>query len=365
VTIRKTSLLACVVLLTAFSSVVTAGATSAGERKVHATGRVVESDGRESPGSVVQVFAEPDAKFLASMSVGDSYSATSVGTATTDKAGNFTIDGVVTGGSQNLRFVASDLKGHATEWWEPEEANASPVLKLGATSSTAVASEAAIAKSNSIVSTLMSSYVVNDIVGQLYSTTTGATGDFQYISGATSELGVGVSLTGAVGGWTMSGTNGIDSTMTIDFPQQPSTSTWKKYFSSQWIYGKYKDVFSTCVKGYCTTDSIQYGARPYRFNGGAIVSEASSVPTITNPQFCAPFVANSGVTADYGSSITWSNGVSIAQYLGIDLSSKTGYTTSAKNAYKFTKAVHLCGTGGVPSQGSGGSPNPYLLVVTA
>ena len=172
-------------------------------------------------------------------------------------------------------------------------------------------------------------------------------------------------LTGAVGGWTMSGTNGIDSTMTIDFPQQPSTSTWKKYFSSQWIYGKYKDVFSTCVKGYCTTDSIQYGARPYRFNGGAIVSEASSVPTITNPQFCAPFVANSGVTADYGSSITWSNGVSIAQYLGIDLSSKTGYTTSAKNAYKFTKAVHLCGTGGVPSQGSGGSPNPYLLVVTA
>ncbi len=349
--------------MTALSSVVTAGATSAGERKVHATGKVVESDGRESSGASVAMYAEPDAKFLASMSVGDSYSPTLVGTATTDTAGNFTIDGAVTAGSQNLRFVASDLKGHATEWWEPEKANASLVLKLGSVSSAAVAGGAAIAKSNSISSTLMSSYVVNDIVGQLYSTTTGATGDFQYGSGATSELGVGVSLTGSVGGWTTSGTTSANSTLTIDFPQQASTSTWKKYFSSQWLYGKYKDVFSTCVKGYCSVDQIQYGARPIRFNGGAIVSEAASVPT-TNPQYCAPYDPNSGVTADYGSSITWSNGVSIAAYIGINLSSKTGYSTSAKNACKFTKAVHLCGTGGVPSQGSGGSPNPYLIVVT-
>ncbi len=351
----------CLALGVMAAGLPSASATTSG-RLVHEVGHVSDRNGAGSAGVEVDVYAEPDASFLSNLKVGDSYSSTFVGSATTDASGRYAVDGQVPSASSNLRLVAHDGSGHSTSWYQPIDSNSQPELKLdGSAIGSTESKSTAVAKSTT-TSTLLASYPVWGIVGQLYSTTTGATGDFQYASGATSELGVGVSLSGAAGSFSSAGTTALSSSTLIDFPTQSAGSTWKSYMKTQWKYGKFKDVTTTCSKVCAST--TQYSARPYSFLGGSQVATAGSVPT-TSPSNCTSYAGGSQATIQSGSAITWTNGVSMTGSpagkvdIGIDLSSKTGYSTSASLRYVFSSTRHLCGVGGPPT----GAGSPYQIVV--
>jgi len=173
-------------------------------------------------------------------------------------------------------------------------------------------------------------------------------------SGQTSELGVGVSATGAYGSFSVGGTSAQSSGISINYPTL--SATFQQYLKTQWLYGKFKDVYTTCVKGFCTS-TTSYGARPYKFIGGSLLNTASSVPSATH---CAYYISGSGATVSTGSAITWTNGVSIGSVIGIDLSSKTGYAVNAELKYTFTANRHLCGTGDYPN-----GANSYQIVAEA
>jgi len=324
--------------------------------------RVHDAHGRPVPGATVVLLQEPAAATLANLRVGDSYSAVAVASGTTAPDGSTDLsEPEVTNGDGspvNFRVVATDGLGSATTFTTPGGRDSALSLQFGSASSassTPSSGNAASAVSKgTTTSTLLSSYSVWDIVGQLYSTTTGVTGDFTYNAGQTSELGVGVSATGAYGSFSVGGTSAQSSGISINYPTL--SATFQQYLKTQWLYGKFKDVYTTCVKGFCTS-TTSYGARPYKFIGGSLLNTASSVPSATH---CAYYISGSGATVSTGSAITWTNGVSIGSVIGIDLSSKTGYAVNAELKYTFTANRHLCGTGDYPN-----GANSYQIVAEA
>jgi hypothetical protein len=193
---------------------------------------------------------------------------------------------------------------------------------------------------------------VPDIVGQTFSATTGVTHTFSYSNGASSELGVGFSLSGKIGTFKQSGTVGRSSTT---YESYGTFGDHKGvYYQTYWHYG----TFETRRYGECTDPAHYYSesfeTRPIGFAGGANMS-AASIPT--NANTCVFQAAGTGFAKDSSRAITWTNGVSIKGAIGIDLSTKTGYSSNAHVAYQFNADRRLCGVSAYP--GENGS---YLLV---
>lgn len=191
---------------------------------------------------------------------------------------------------------------------------------------------------------------VNVIVGATYLTTTGST-RFSYTSGASSSLGIGFSLTGTYGSWSLNGTSSKSSSSTVDFGARTSGSWIDKtqFGYAKWAYWCYP-VYDT----YDPSDIYAYEARVDVFQGGGTYVSTSAV-SATN---CAPLSPGVTWTVSTSTASGWSTGVNMAGPLGINLSSKTGYSSSAKLTYKNTGTVShkVCGTTGPPS-----SPGLLLL----
>ena len=175
------------------------------------------------------------------------------------------------------------------------------------------------------------------VVGQWFSTTSGVHANWYYSRGASSDLGVGWSLSGEYGSWKQSGTKSKESTATIGFPRADGSGG--HYYLTKWDLQKYHYV--------CTglAGQSHYEVSVKSFAGGTWVVDGVSAPS-GNWQ-CKPYVDNAVLIKDNNTAITWSNGFDVSRVLGIDLSTRTGYTSKASLHINVTKnsGVHLCGLG--------------------
>jgi hypothetical protein len=181
----------------------------------------------------------------------------------------------------------------------------------------------------------------NVLVGATYTTVAGTSAKFTYTSGASSNLGVGYSVSGSYGSYSKSGTIARSSTSTIDF----ATRSGSYYYSSYFNYGKYS--FWCYPVGQPNAKTIySYKVRANAFNGGSSVG-ATSAPSAT---YCVKFGRNSSMTKDTSTAVTWSTGASLNSSIGINLTTQTGYTSAAKLTYTNSSSTdrQLCGTNGYP-----------------
>lgn len=175
------------------------------------------------------------------------------------------------------------------------------------------------------------------VVGGTYTTASGASAKFTYVSGASSSLGVGYSTSGSYGTYSASGTWAKSSTSSIDFGTRSGSYLYKTYFQygkySQWCYPVYNPAAKTIYA---------YKVHASAFNGGSAVT-ASSAPSAS---YCFPFALGTSVSKSTTSAYTWSSGASLSSSIGVNLSSKTGYTTTAKLTYTNSSGGNkqICGT---------------------
>ena len=176
------------------------------------------------------------------------------------------------------------------------------------------------------------------IVGRSYTTATGAWQQLTISSGTSSELGVGISASGAYGSFSSAGTESKSSSTSVQFPQ---LSGWYQYYG--WFtYGKYS---KWCYPVYDPSKKYvyQYAVRPVTggMNGAAYVSLGSAPAA----NYCTRFDPGAKSTMSSTTARTFSNGVELSDAIGIDLSSRTGYTASqtlvSKNSSSSRKDI--CG----------------------
>jgi hypothetical protein len=176
------------------------------------------------------------------------------------------------------------------------------------------------------------------IVGQSYTTSTGAWQQLSLSSGASSELGVGISVSGAYGSYSSAGTESKSSSTTVQFPQ---LSGWYRYYG--WFtYGKYS---RWCYPVYDPSKKYvyQYVARPV--TGGINGADYVSLGTAPAANYCDKMGPGAKYSTDSSKARTFSNGVEIFNVIGINLSSRTGYTASQSLTSKNTSATskQICG----------------------
>jgi hypothetical protein len=153
-------------------------------------------------------------------------------------------------------------------------------------------------------STLVTSWgpIFANVAG-VYVATGQVTGSFSYTAGATSELGVGVSASGAYGSFSASGSSGASSTLTQSYPTTPALTN--RYMQANFLWGKFH-------------------------------------------------VAGSDVTRDTSSTAsTIVGGALTGGILGISLSAQTGFSSSASLGFHFILSGSLCGANGYPGHTPG------------
>lgn len=354
---------------------------------VIASGRTVGTDGRGLGGTQVALYAWPPDEVMSSIKVGETVRVEAVAKATTDSAGRYTlrVDEAIdmsrfaaeTDGWLDLQVVAvapngTDRTVHSFSVQYGESAGVprfvDQQIALGGASEprprvaptvdltikpgqhafpgvqTGVIAENAPILPKACDYTLWSLYTPQwDLVGAAYLATSGVTAQFTYLSGASSSLGVGFSLSGAYGTWSASGTSSKSSTATITFPSFTGSGQYR-YFDTKFQYGKYN--------GKCAPEP-EWQTRVHSFSGGSNTRVPSSAPSAT---YCVPFVAGSSFEKTSSSATTWSNGMDMSPAIGIDLSTRTGYSTSAKMKFTFSSTRNLCGTSGYP----GGTPGQMV-----
>jgi hypothetical protein len=183
---------------------------------------------------------------------------------------------------------------------------------------------------------------VLDTVGEVY-TGPNTTGDLQYLSGATSTIGVGFSASGDYGSYEAGGTSTVSSSTEVNFPTQGqnrrtvfrTTFGWKLFELSCFAYP------------YGPWTSAGFEARAVEFQGGTQQYTAASAPSAT---YCTSYLAGSSFSKDTATAIQFSNGAKIGAFIGIDLSTRTGFNTNTKIRFTFINAGRLCGTNAYPPQ---------------
>lgn len=174
-------------------------------------------------------------------------------------------------------------------------------------------------------------------VGYGYVTGSNASMNFSYTSGASSSLGVGMSISGAGGTFSASGTSSVSSSSTVSYPATGSFKGWQ----SQFFYGKFRTI---CTEGSLVVADY-YEAKPVSFSGGASVQTISGAPAAT---YCTSYVSGSSFTKNTTTAYTGTAGVGSSGTLGVNLSATTGYSSQASLKFTFSSAGQLCGTNGYP-----------------
>jgi hypothetical protein len=174
-------------------------------------------------------------------------------------------------------------------------------------------------------------------VGEGYSNGV-ASATFSYRIDSTTSVGVGVSLSGAKGSFSASGTTAVTNSKQEDFT--PVTSGGAR-FETLFYYKILVHV--------CSGQTAHYNAVPTSYTGGA-ANVSSSTPSATK---CAPQSKGSKFTDNSTHAVTFSSGASVGGDIGINLSTETGFTKNASIVLYFDKAAgHACGTHNYP----GGDP---------
>lgn len=343
------------------------------EDRVLAEG-VFDVEASEPAPSEGRLFAWPANEALATLEVGEKFTMDPV--AEVDVASDGSFD-VKIAGAEDLRDYASDrgevnlylsADNGLTEFSESFTIDVSavessdvdsPVVDLGA-----VEPASGLEATSPVDATTAPAYMeksctstkIRDLgnrwvpIGGLFSTNAGATVDFEYASGQSSQLEVGTSQKASNVGFKVNGTNSMSSTATINYPKMSGKGS--KLARTQFRYGNYENrctVFHTSGIYFTTTT---YTVRPDLWAGGTNFI-ATSAPTATN---CAPYLKGSTFTKDNHKQVTWSGAVSLYD---VSLSAQTGWSSKGKLVAHFANAAgKVCGANGYPT-----ASNAYQIVV--
>jgi hypothetical protein len=335
-------------------------------------GRLVDRHGAGVPGRVTLV-AWPTQELLAPLEVGDGVKLVPVGKDEAAADGSFAVRAdpavpmrelMAADGTVNFDLVADGnhrwsilsfsrrlvADGQTLSWVAPaDNGRASPdgplnirlpLTRQGSEPSTSEPLPAMDRQCRTIVRDTWDG--VLDTVGEVY-TGPNATGDLQYLNGATSSIGVGFSASGDYGSFEAGGTSTISSTTEVNFPTQAqnrltvfrTTFGWKLFELTCFAYP------------YGPWASAGFEARAVEFQGGTQQYTAATAPTAT---YCTSYLKGSSFSKDTATAIQFSNGAKIGAFIGIDLSTRTGFNTNTKIRFTFVNAGRLCGTNGYPPQ---------------
>lgn len=164
------------------------------------------------------------------------------------------------------------------------------------------------------------------------------TSRFIYQQGSTSSLGVGVSVSGAFGSYSVGGTAIGTTTSTITWPW--TSANQRRLYRTTYTYRKI-DIWN----GYYTCEHWRYEVRPVAWEGGSASLALSYTPNAT---WCAPQDAGAQYEKVTGTAYTFTAGVYLSAYIGANLSARTGFNTLTAHKYDFVSAGRLCGTNAMP-----------------
>lgn len=326
-----------------------------------AAGRVVDDHGSPQAGVRVQLVAWPSVDQLAAQKVGETLPMRVVDVATTARDGSYRVgpasaaeltalrgsgtldlevyvDGIETPASFSVPAgVPSDRV--------PVQALDNIVRRGGAAGSPkgavrtahrpGVQWDHALGACTPISTTLLSTSIVPVKLGEAHVKNINARASFTYTSGASSSLGVGVSVSGTYGTFSSAGTVTRSWSTTIGFPNV--TTGQSKSFGTSFQYGRYQ------VKCYALNIGpaewwYQYEFRPIVLWGGT--SMASVTPRDSSR--CTQYLATATQSNETASAYTWTTGAQTAGFIGINLSSKTGHNAASKIVYTFGTTGWLC-----------------------
>jgi len=166
-----------------------------------------------------------------------------------------------------------------------------------------------------------------------------ASGQYVYTTGASSDLGVGFSVSGNYGSYSQSGTSSASSSFTLTYPNWGPNNSY--YHLTSWQYKKYEVWLWN--GSYCYFWG--YEVRPTAFQGSGTYWALGSPPTA---DICANYNPGMGVEKVTNAAQTWTNGVDLQAFVGLSVSSKTGWFDQSKISFYFSNYGRLCGTNAYP-----------------
>jgi hypothetical protein len=171
-------------------------------------------------------------------------------------------------------------------------------------------------------------------VGQEYITAAagnGVSSAFQYFSGQSSSLGIGISATGNAGTFSGDGTDSESSTSGEKFAKVTGAShIWNL---TKFRVAKYQEV--------CTEPGEEQVYHIVRSNGYAAGSKDSHPSAIPSAQECVFQQKGSVLSSENAKAVTWSVGFTTPVF---NASAQTGYDHSAEIFYFFKAKGYACGT---------------------
>ena len=185
----------------------------------------------------------------------------------------------------------------------------------------------------------MSTSVVNTKLGEVHIGGINAVATFTYITGASSTLGAGFSISGSYGSFSSSGTV----TRSWSAPNQftPVSKSQSRSFYTNFQYGKYK---TKCYRSDIGAHDYwyEYAFKPIQFWGGG-----SAVPVSPRTSsLCSYYTTNHVYGVDRVTAYEWSTGAATAGTIGVNLSSRTGHTSSSKISITMKQAGWVCAVAG-------------------
>jgi hypothetical protein len=179
-------------------------------------------------------------------------------------------------------------------------------------------------------------------LGAVYIDTSHVTEQFEYTSGASTNIGVGISPSGTVGSFSAGGTSSVGTSSTTTFPKH-TTKTAK----IEWAHFSFSEYKNSCSGVPGTT---RYTVRAVEFEGAAHETTAASYPAAS---YCQHYDKTSHFNMVRSKAVTWSSGASLGSPVGFTVTAQSGYTSQASLHFYFGAGRHLCGTKGNP----GASPS--------
>jgi hypothetical protein len=172
-----------------------------------------------------------------------------------------------------------------------------------------------------------------------------------YSSTVDQSSGVGFSLSGAKGGFSVSGTTETTSDINLPYPKISGASS--NYMTAYTLWNK---AYIRCTG---TASNPPFYAYEVYLNS---VSTPDSTPGAepVSAGKCSLGEAGVPITYDTTSQETWSTGVNISGYIGINLSSQDGWTTSTSLVYDLAVTAPICGVHNYPNANN---PSAGYLVV--
>jgi hypothetical protein len=341
-------------------------------------------------GVTVDLYAWPADAVLKAMRPGEAVPTTLLATATTDKAGEYT-----------LRVPAARLKAAAVEsgyanlevfspagiWFLPYQTGALPARPSApATVNLGRQSQPSCGINPNGHPYNFTSFMLERqtapawaVVGQGYilrqKRTAGDFVSFNYAEGSNhtqaSDLGLGISGYGFNAGYDSAGSSTSTATRGEGFPNAHRNAWFRTEFSTGLFrgicYGPPNDSNIPYVHqhGACPRKFVSHGVVFYVHKcfwmvkstgwfGGTSILQPRQAPR-TPARHCAHHASGSFFNSDFGAAIQWSSGFTLGVALGLkgvnltasfNGSAQTGYDTDAVMDYHFVHGGYLCGTNG-------------------